>query len=171
LPKFERRSWPAPAIPQSEFLLRHCSGKVWFMATGSAHRSTTVERTAPGKFTAVNSRGGRITFGTGDGTDFTPTELLLAAIGGCTAIDVDILTSRRAEPEAFEIRVDAEKVRDQDGNRLADIEVTFRIVFPGGEQGDAARAVLPGAVRRSHDQLCSVGRTVELGTPISTRIE
>ena len=36
---------------------------------------------------------------------------------------------------------------------------------------DAARAVLPEAVRRSHDQLCSVGRTVELGTPIAARIE
>jgi putative redox protein len=141
------------------------------MTTGSVHRTTTVKRTAPGKFTAVNSRGGRITFGTGDGTDFTPTELLLAAIGGCTAIDVDILTSRRAEPAAFEVRVDADKVRDQDGNRLTDIEVTFRIVFPGGEQGDAARTVLPEAVRRSHDQLCSVGRTVELGTPITARIE
>jgi putative redox protein len=102
---------------------------------------------------------------TGDGTDFTPTDLLLASIGGCTAIDVDILTSRRAGAEAFEVRVDAEKVRDQDGNRLTDIDVTVRIVFPGGEQGDAARAVLPEAVRRSHDQLCSVGRTVELGNP------
>src|ERR1022692_4210092 len=140
------------------------------MATGSAHRTTTVERTAPGKFTAVNSRGGRITFGTGDGTDFTPTELLLAAIGGCTAIDVDILTSRRAEPEEFEVRVDAEKVRDQDGNRLADVEVTFQITFPGTEQGDAARALLPDAVKKSHDRLCTVGRTVEIGTPVATRI-
>ena len=141
------------------------------MATSSAHRAATVERTAPGKFTAVNSRGGRVTFGTGDGTDFTPTELLLAAIGGCTAIDVDILTSRRAEPETFQVDVDAEKLRDADGNRLTDIAVTFRIVFPAGEQGDAARSVLPDIVRKSHDRLCTVGRTVEIGTPIATRIE
>jgi putative redox protein len=31
--------------------------------------------------------------------------------------------------------------------------------------------VLPLAVQRSHDQLCTVGRTVELGTPIATTIE
>jgi uncharacterized OsmC-like protein len=141
------------------------------MATSSAHRTVTVERLAPGTFAVVNSRGGRVTFGTGGGTDFTPTELLLAAIGGCTAIDVDILTSRRAEPDRFDVQVDAEKIRDTEGNRLTGIEVTFRIAFPGGEAGDQAREVLPDAVRKSHDRLCTVGRTVELGTPITTRIE
>ena len=91
--------------------------------------------------------------------------------GGCTAVDVDILTSRRAEPDAFEVLVDAEKVRDGAGNRLTDIVVTFRIRFPDGEHGDKARALLPDAVRKSHDRLCTVRRTVELGTPIGTRIE
>jgi len=141
------------------------------MATGSAHREVSVERVSNGRFTVTNSRGGAITFGTGDGTDFTPTELLLAALGGCTAIDVDILTSRRAEPEAFEVGVGANKVRDEGGNHLTDIEVTFRIAFPDGEDGDAARALLPDVVKKSHDRLCTVGRTVELGTPIATRIE
>ena len=142
------------------------------MATSSAHRTVTVERLAPGTFAVVNSRGGRLTFGTGGGTDFTPTELLLAAIGGCTAIDVDILTSRRAEPDSFAVDVGAEKVRDDKGrNQLADIVVTFRISFPDGEGGDKARALLPEAVRRSHEQLCTVSRTVELGTPIASRIE
>jgi uncharacterized OsmC-like protein len=131
----------------------------------------TVERNANGVFTVTNSRGGRIAFGTGSEADFNPTELMLAAIGGCTAIDVDILTSRRAEPETFEVRVEAEKVRDADGNHLADIEVTFRIAFPVGAPGDAARAVLPEAVRQSHDRLCTVSRTIEIGTPITTRIE
>jgi putative redox protein len=139
-------------------------------SAGSTHRNVTVERIANGEFTVTNSRGGQLRFGTG-GTDFTPTELLLAAIGGCTAIDVDILTSRRAEPESFEVRVDAEKIRDEDGNRLKDIEITFRIGFPAGQAGDEARAILPDVVKKSHDRLCTVGRTVEIGTPISDRIE
>ena len=141
------------------------------MTTSPVSRTVSVERVASGKFAAVNSRGGRITFGTGGDADFTPTELLLAAIGGCTSIDVDILTSRRAEPESFAVLVDATKVRDEAGNRLTDIEVTFRITFPAGEQGDEARAILPDVVRKSHDKLCTVGRTVELGTPIATRVE
>jgi putative redox protein len=141
------------------------------MANDSVHRRATIRRIANGEFTATNGRGGQITLGTGSGTDFTPTELLLVAIGGCTAIDIDILTTRRAEPEAFEVLVDAEKIRDADGNRLTDIAVTFRVRFPAGEQGDAARALLPDAVQKSHDRLCTVGRTVETGTPITTRIE
>jgi putative redox protein len=141
------------------------------MADDSAHRTVTVERVAPGVFTVTNTRGGRLTFGTGRGSEFTPTELLLAAIGGCTAIDVDILTSRRAEPDRFQVRAEADKVRDAGGNRLTDIHVTFQITFPVGEQGDEARAVLPDAVSKSHDRLCTVGRTVEIGTPIATSIE
>jgi putative redox protein len=139
--------------------------------TGSAHRTVTVERIEAGQFAAVNTRGGRIAFGTGGGEEFTPTELLLAAVGGCTAIDVDILTSRRAEPTGFEVTVDAEKIRDSNGNRLADVVVTYRISFPAGADGDKARAVLPAAVRQSSERLCTVGRTVERGTPIATLIE
>jgi len=141
------------------------------MATSPVHLTVAVERAANSMFTATNGRGGQIAVGTGGGGDFTPTELLLAAVGGCTAIDVDILTSRRAEPDTFEVQVEADKVRDTSGNRLADIEVTFRIRFPAGEHGDDARAVLPDVVKKSHDRLCTVSRTIEIGTPITTRIE
>jgi putative redox protein len=141
------------------------------MAEGSAQRTVSIEREALGRLVVANTRGGKLSIGTGGDADFTPTELLLAALGGCTAIDVDTVTSRRAQPDAFEVRVDANKVRDDDGNRLTDIVVTFRIAFPSGEAGDAARMVLPEAVRKSHDRWCVVGRTVELATPIATRIE
>jgi putative redox protein len=141
------------------------------MTTEDTHRQVTIQRIANSKYTVTNERGGTITVGTGDGTDFTPVELLLVAIGGCTAIDVDILTSRRAEPESFGVEVGAEKIRDADGNRLTDITVTFRVTFPDGEGGDKARALLPDAVKRSHDRLCTVSRTVELGTPVTTHIE
>ncbi|HEU4675537.1 MAG TPA: OsmC family protein [Motilibacteraceae bacterium] len=133
------------------------------------HRTVTVERTAAGTFVARNERGGTLTMAT-EGESFTPTELLLAAIGGCTAIDVDILTTRRAEPTSFSLDIEADKVRDEDGNHLTGIEVTFKVTFPDGEAGDAARALLPDAVQRSHDRLCTVGRTVELPTPVTTRV-
>jgi putative redox protein len=143
------------------------------MATDSVHRSVRLERVENGTFLVTNDRGGelRISSGSGGTADFTPVDLLLAGIGGCTAMDVDALTSRRAEPEAFEVAVDAEKVRDEAGNHLTDIVVTFRVRFPGGEAGDKARSRLPDAVKKSHDRLCTVSRTVELGTPIEDRIE
>jgi uncharacterized OsmC-like protein len=140
------------------------------MTTESAHRSVRLERIENSVFVVRNERGGEITLG-GEGPNFSPVELLLAGIGGCTGIDVDILTSRRAEPDRFEVIVDAEKVRDDRGNHLTDLVVTFRVSFPDGEAGDRAREVLPEAVKKSHDRLCTVSRTVELGTPIATRIE
>ena len=138
----------------------------------STHRQVRIERIANSRYTVTNERGGQMTVSSGQGTDFTPVELLLTAIGGCTAIDVDILTSRRAEPGSFTVEVDAEKVHDEKGrNVLTDITVTFRIAFPDGEGGDKARALLPDAVKKSHERLCTVSRTVELGTPITTHIE
>ena len=95
----------------------------------------------------------------------------MVAIAGCTAIDVDLVTSRRAEPDAFEVAVDAVKARDERGNHLSDIVVTFRVAFPEGTDGDKARAILPDIVRKSHERLCTVSRTIEMGTPIATRIE
>lgn len=141
------------------------------MTHTSTHRRVAIERTGPKTLVAVNERGGRLPMGTGDDETFSPTELLLAAIGGCTAIDVDVVTSRRAEPEEFTVTVDAEKIRDDEGNRLTDLQVTFRIRFPDGEAGDAARTALPDAVQRSHDRWCTVGRTVQVGTAIGTVVE
>ena len=143
------------------------------MTTDSAHRSVRLERVQTGRYTAINARGGQISVTSGDDTDtdFTPVELLLVAMGGCTGADVDFLTSRRAEPDRFEVLVDAEKVRDERGNHLTDLVITFRISFPDGEAGDRARALLPDAVQKSHDRLCTVSRTIELGTPIANRIE
>jgi putative redox protein len=134
------------------------------------HRQVSITRDAAGKYTATNERGGTISVGTGADTDFTPVELMLAAIGGCTSIDVDILTSRRAEPTEFTVDVAGEKVRDQLGSHMTDIVVTYHVAFPEGAGGDAARELLPGAVRRSHDSLCTVSRTIELGTPVTTTI-
>ncbi|HEY3882308.1 MAG TPA: OsmC family protein [Trebonia sp.] len=134
------------------------------------HRQVSIARDAAGQYTVTNERGGTISVGTGAHGEFTPVELLLAAIGSCTSVDVDVLTSRRAEPDAFTVEVAAEKVRDAGGSHLADIAVRFHVSFPEGEGGDAARALLPGAVRRSHDSLCTVSRTVELGTPVTAEI-
>ena len=135
------------------------------------YRTVSVARGPHGVLRATNVRGGRLVVGTGDGEGFSPSELLLVALGSCTAADVDALTTRRSEPLGFEVQVEADKVRDDDGNRLTNLTVTFRVEFPAGPEGDAAREVLPAAVQRSHDRLCTVGRTVEVGTPVATRIE
>jgi uncharacterized OsmC-like protein len=133
-------------------------------------RSVVVERTSKGRYVVSNVRGGSITIGTGEDADFTPVELLLAAIGGCTSADVDLITSKRAEPDQFTVRVTGDKIRDAAGNRMENLAVEFTVRFPEGTAGDAAREVLPGAVQKSHDRLCTVTRTVESGAPVSVSV-
>jgi uncharacterized OsmC-like protein len=48
--------------------------------------------------------------------------------------------------------------------------VDFAATFPNGPAGDQARERLPGAVAKSQDRICTVSRTVALGTPIEARI-
>ena len=133
------------------------------------HRWITLDRAEPGVFVARNARGGELRVAGDDGATFTPVELLLVAIGACSATDVDAVTARRSAPGTFTVRVDAQKVRDGVGNVLRDIEVTFDISFPAGEAGDAARQALPRALQASHDRTCTVSRTVEAGEQIAVR--
>lgn len=133
-------------------------------------RTVTVDRVGTGSYTATNARGGVIAFGSGDGEGFTPVELLLAALGGCTAIDADVATSRHAEPLRFSVSVRGDKIADEEGSRMENLAVTFHVEFPEGPEGDRARAILPRAVKLSHDRLCTVSRTVERGTPVSSTI-
>ncbi len=138
--------------------------------TGPGHRAVSMTRVAPGEYEVRNVRGGTLRIGGGGTADFTPVELLLTAIAGCSAVDVDAVTSRRAEPTTFEVESSGDKVKDEHGNHLAGLEVTFTVRFPDGEAGERARQMLPRAVAMSHDRLCTVSRTVQLGSPIQMRL-
>lgn len=131
-------------------------------------RSVHVSRVEKAVFRATNQRGGVLQFGEGGTVGFTPVELLLIAIAGCTAIDVDYLTSKKSEPTRFAVSATADKVRDDDGNRLENIRISFDVAFPGDEAGQAMAARVPDAIKRSHDRLCTVSRTVELGTAVDS---
>jgi uncharacterized OsmC-like protein len=137
-----------------------------------SERHVSMSRLSKGHYEVVNERGGRIEIASGvePGPLFTPVELLLAAIGGCTAMDVDFITSKRSEPDRFDVRVRGDKVRDDRGNHLTGLRLTFDLAFPDDEGGAAAAAVLQSAVQASHDRLCTVSRTVEIGTPVEVEI-
>lgn len=130
------------------------------------HRVIDLVRIGEKRYKATNVRGGVMVLGHGDDPDFTPVEALLAAIAGCSAIDVDFISGKRAQPTAFTVRSEGDKVRDEDGNHMANLRITFEVEFPEGEAGDAARAVLDRAIQQSHDRLCTVSRTVQLGVPV-----
>jgi uncharacterized OsmC-like protein len=132
-----------------------------------SYRYVDIAKIGDARYKATNKRGGVLPIGEGDDPDFTPVELLLAAIASCTAIDVEYITRKRAAVESFSVRAEGDKVRDEDGNHLTNLRLVLDITFPEGEAGDAARAVLPDAIAKSRDRICTVSRTVALPSPVA----
>ena len=134
-------------------------------------RSIELTKIGADRWKATNARGGETFVGDGgEDPDFTPLELLLASIAACSAADVDAITRKRAAAESFTVTTSGDKVRDELGNHLVNLVVTFDVDFPEGEGGDAARAVLPRSLEQTRDRLCTVGRTVQIGEPIDYRL-
>ncbi len=131
-----------------------------------ALRYVELTRQRKARYVATNRRGGSIEVGEGDDAAFTPVELLLTALAACTAMDVDYIVGKRAEAESGRLSSSGRKVRDGAGNHLVDLKVILDLRYPEGAGGDAARAALPMAVERSNDRLCTVGRTVQIATPV-----
>ncbi|MBB6625778.1 OsmC family protein [Nocardioides sp. KIGAM211] len=130
-------------------------------------RSIDLTRIGERRYKATNGRGGQLPIGSGDDPDFTPVELLLAALAGCGAVDLDHITGKRAEPVRFDATAEGHKVRDEQGSHLVGLRVTFDVIFPEGEDGDRAREVVPRTLQQIQDRLCTVGRTVALGEPVA----
>lgn len=134
--------------------------------TDPALRSVEVLRTATGHYTARNPAGAEIAFGQGEGL-LTPVELLLAALAGCSSVDVDIATSRSAEPTAFRVEATGRKIVEEGGaNRLDDLHLSFALSFPDDDAGRKAAGMVERLVALSHDKYCTVSRTVEHGTAV-----
>jgi putative redox protein len=138
--------------------------------TSDSHRSVQLSRLGRHHFQATNSRGGTLSFGNARWGEFTPVELLLVAISGCTAMDVDAITVKRSEPARFQVTCSGHYTRSVHGNHITDIKVDFDVAFPDTEGGHAALEVLETAIRKSHDRLCTVTRTVELATPVDAQL-
>ncbi|MFI7493794.1 OsmC family protein [Kocuria sp. M4R2S49] len=129
-------------------------------------RSVELTRTATGHYTARNPAGAEVTFGRGEDL-MSPVDLLLAAIAGCSAIDVDTATSRSAEPSTFRVEATGQKIVEENGaNRLEDLHLSFHLSFPDDAAGRKAAGMVERLVTLSHDKYCTVSRTVEHGTAV-----
>ena len=137
--------------------------------TETTERSITLVRESKGIYVATNSRGGTLRFGPGMDDGFSPVELLLAAVAGCSGIDVDYMTSRRAEPLLFEVNSRAIQEKGEEGNILRDIVASFLLEFPPGEAGDSARERVGAALTYSREKGCTVSRTIGSGATVTLR--
>lgn len=127
--------------------------------------SATIKWVTKGQFIATDSSKHSVVLSTQDaenGIGMKPSDLLLAALGGCTAVDVvNILLKKRQPLTGLEIQVS--------GEQDADPPWTFRkihVVYTVRGRGLAEKAVAD-AIRLSEEKYCSVKSTLEKAVPIS----
>jgi putative redox protein len=90
--------------------------------------------------------------GGGEGSGFSPLQLLLAALGGCTGMDiVDILRKQRQLVEGFEIVVSGERT-----NEFPRVYNKIHVEYKVKGKGIREKAV-KRAIQLSEDKYCSVG--------------
>jgi putative redox protein len=126
----------------------------------------TVELSHEGgmRFTALSNRGGQITLNS-DSTDFSPMQVLLAALGGCTGMDVvSVLKKMRQDVTGYRIEVDGKRADD---HPRVWTEITIRHIVEGN---NLSREKVEHAVQLSEEKYCSVAAMLK-GTPIHTEIE
>jgi len=88
----------------------------------------------------------------GEGSGFSPLQLLLAVLGGCTGIDiVDIMRKQRQQFDDLEIVVSGERVKEPP-RVYSNIHVEYRV--KGKEIREKA---VKRAIQLSEDKYCSVG--------------
>lgn len=101
----------------------------------------------------------------GHGLGMRPMQLLLAAVGGCSAIDVIlILKKQRQVIKSFEVEVDGENEKIQEHKIWKDICLHFII---GGEV-DENKAIK--AIELSIEKYCSVSKILEPTANITYRL-
>ena len=101
----------------------------------------------------------------GHGKGMRPMQLLLAAVGGCSAIDVILILKKQKQIiESFEIEVDGEREKIEDYSLFRDIVLHFKI--KGKVDLDKAER----AVKLSIEKYCSVSKTLEPTAKITYKI-
>ena len=94
-----------------------------------------------------------------------PMELLLLALGSCTATDVvDILRKKRQKLESLEVEVSGERAKEPP-TVWVKLEIVYRL------RGQLDEKAVRDAIQLSEDKYCSVAATLKKTAPITFRYE
>lgn len=131
------------------------------------YRIETV-RTGYRQWTARNDRGAEVHMAAADDEagqpSFTPVELLLAALGGCGGLVID-RTARAVDHDGLRIVVESVSTPEDEG-RIGKVRVSYELDIPENANGGRATEVFARGVRLTHEQHCTVSRTVEHGARV-----
>jgi len=113
------------------------------------------------RFVASDDRGHSIVMDTskehgGEGSGFTPMQLLLAALGGCTGMDItNIMQKQRQKLTGLDILVSGERVADPP-RVYSKVHVDYKL------EGDHLKEkAVQRAIQLSEETYCSVGATIK----------
>lgn len=101
----------------------------------------------------------------GEGNGIRPMQMLLAAVGGCSSIDVIlILKKQKQEIESFEVEVEGDKVKVEDHSVFKNIVLHFKI------SGNVDRDKAERAILLSMDKYCSVSKILQPTATITHKL-
>lgn len=101
----------------------------------------------------------------GNGKGMRPMQLLLAAVGGCSAIDVIlVLKKQKQHIEDFKVEVDGVREKINDYSLFRDICLHFKI------KGNVDYAKAERAIQLSLEKYCSVSKTLEPTAKITYKL-
>jgi putative redox protein len=120
--------------------------------------SVSVRWITKGQFVAVDSSKHSVVLSTQDeenGVGMKPSELLLAAVGGCSSVDVvSILQKKRQKITGLEVQVTAEQDADPPWT-FRKIHATYIV-----RGRDLSEKAVADAIRLSEEKYCSVSTTL-----------
>lgn len=97
---------------------------------------------------------------------FSPTQLLLAGIGGCSAIDIiGILEKQKQNLEGLSVEINGDKQSKGTFSEFTTIHLKF--IF----KGDLEERKVERAIRLSLDKYCSVSKALEKTSKITSDYE
>jgi putative redox protein len=96
---------------------------------------------------------------------FRPMEMLLAAVGGCSSIDViNILKKQKQSIDSFAVSVEAEREKVEQHTEFRKIRLVFKI------DGEVKAENALKAIQLSYDKYCSVSKILEHTAEISSKL-
>jgi len=129
--------------------------------------SATVKWIGGKQFVGIDSTQHSVVLSTPDeGVGMKPSELLLVALGACTAVDVvEILAKKRTPLESLEIKVTGEQQSDPPWT-FRKIHVHYVLRGAGLTEKNVAQAI-----ELSEEKYCSVSSTVKGQAEVHTSFE
>ena len=127
-------------------------------------REITVDWCGGGAFVGSNASGGQVHMGViGEHPALSPMELILAALGGCTGVDVASILEKKRQPlKELRLQVRGKRVETYP-RKYTEIEVKY-LLWGDGLDEEAVRQ----AITLSEEKYCSV--SAMLKTSVSIRL-